>query len=422
MRIQGCALKNPIKRLLPRAILALIGLLIGFFLVEGLLALLGFPAEIHEQVANPPNLRMWVDYEEFQYLWETNSQGLRYREVPLQKPFDTRRLFVVGDSQVDGEGVGAESRFTSLLEEELSAGDSEIQLINGGLGGQGVLQYARIFHWVGRMYEPDGLLICVNANDLSDIAPGTTTSEIYDYVKRPSGSVMTAFHVLWPRLWGRLRLAREGFSGEGGRLPEIGEFDLESLLEEAQARGISRRRVDSWRESLPHDWVVLAEQGKMSAYLLTWGLFRPDFYTTAIDINGPGAESRWKAQAAIIAEMAERARGEGIEVALVLLPNLYMYDPSAYRPGSTFPFHYLGGAVHERWALEETEIQRRLRGLTADLDLPFLDLTAGFREAGRGEEPLHFALDGHWNERGHRLAADLVAEWLERERIFTFLR
>ncbi len=415
-------MSKTVKKILPRTILAVIGLLAGLFLVEGLLAVLGYPRELHRRVANPPNYRMWVDYEEFQYSWETNSQGLRYREVPLRKPAGTTRLFVVGDSQVDGEGVAEDRRFTNLLEERLSTGEGDLQLINGGLGGQGVLQYARIFHWVGRSYEPDGLVICVNANDVSDIVPGTSTRQIYDLLMSPSGPAMTAVHRLWPRVWGRLKLAGDKLSGEGEGLPAVEGFDLESLILEARARAIPPGRIESWREKLPAEWVALAEQGRMSAYLLTWGLFRPDFYTTAIDIGGRGAEERWAAQAAIIAEMVERARAEEIEVAMLLLPNLYMYDRHALAPESTFPFHYLGGVVRENWAFEETEIQRRMRRLAVELELPYLDLTEGFRVAASEGQKLHFELDGHWNERGHRLAADLIAAWLEKERIFSFLR
>jgi lysophospholipase L1-like esterase len=415
-------LSNPVKKILPKTILAVVGMLAGLFLVEGLLVVLGYPRELHERVANPPNFRMWVDYEEFQYLWETNSLGLRYAEVPLRKPSGTTRLFVVGDSQVDGEGVATERRFTDLLEKRFSAGGDDLQWINGGLGGQGVLQYARIFYWVGRRYEPDGLVICINANDISDIDPGTSTAGIYDSLRSPSGPAMTLFNRLWPRLWGRLRLARDKLSGDAEGLLVFEGFDLETIIQEARARAIPRRRIESWREKLPGNWVALAEQGRMSPYLLTWGLFRPDFYTTAIDVSGQGAEERWAAQAAIITEMTERARTEAIEVAMVLLPNLYMYDRQAFGPESSFPFHYLGGVVRESWAVEETEVQRRMRRLAMELDLPYLDLTEGFREAAGAGEKLHFELDGHWNERGHRLAAELLAAWLEREKVFSSLR
>jgi hypothetical protein len=232
---------------------------------------------------------------------------------------------------------------------------------------------------------------------------------------------MKLFHRLWPRLWGVLRLAADRLEYGSDGLPVIEDFDIEALILEAEARGIPRRSIESWREKLPPEWVALAEQGRMSAYLLTWGLFRPDFYTTALDLDGPEAEGRWQAHAAIISEMAARAREERIEVAMVLLPNLYMYDRAAGGPESHFPFHHLGGVVRESWAVEESEIQRRTRLLAAELDLPYLDLTDGFRQAAAGGELLHFELDGHWNEHGHRVAADLLAEWLERERVFSSL-
>ena len=98
-------------------VVAAASLLAGLFLAEGLLAWLGSPAELLETIANPPGYRLDVDYEEFSYRWETNDQGLRYATIPLHKPAGTRRVFIVGDSFVDGEGVAIEARFTSRLED-----------------------------------------------------------------------------------------------------------------------------------------------------------------------------------------------------------------------------------------------------------------------------------------------------------------
>ena len=105
-------------------------------------------------------------------------------------------------------------------------------------------------------------------------------------------------------------------------------------------------------------------------------------------------------------------------VGVVFLPGLHLYDPSAYEPGSTHPFHYLGGEIRSEWLVEETEIQRRLRSWAHATQVPFLDLTPRFREAAGGGARLHHAFDGHWNAEGHRLAAEGIAAWIREARVF----
>jgi lysophospholipase L1-like esterase len=395
------------------------GTLAGLFLAEVTLAVLGYPALLHEQVANPPHHRVQVDNLEYQYLWQTNSQGLRYREIPLRKPRERHRVFVVGDSFTDGEGVETSQRYTNRLEVDFDPG---VDFINAGLGGQGVLQYARVFHWVGTKYRPDALLICVNANDLSDVDPGTSPPDIYDIVREPSGRFQSLVYRIWPRIWCRVRRVADRWSPAIPETWEIERFDLEKVEREAYRRGIIPQRIESWKARLPRDWVEAAVEGRVYGYLLTWGLFRPQFHTVALDVAGPRAEDRWRAMASILSEMLREAHSRSIEVAVVFLPHLYLYDPAVYAPGARFPFDYLGGQVRSEWATETTEIQRRLDAWAHEVNVPYLDLTEDYRRAaGRGEQ-LHFAIDGHWNAAGHRLAAERIARWIREEGVYSFAK
>jgi len=160
----------------------------------------------------------------------------------------------------------------------------------------------------------------------------------------------------------------------------------------------------------------------MYSYLLTWGLFRPDFHTVALDVAGPRAEERWRAMAAILGETVRDARSRSIEVAVVFLPHLYLYDASVYDPATRFPFDDLGGRVRPDWARETTEIQKRLAGWARHEQLPYLDLTEDFREAARRGARLHYPIDGHWNAEGHRLAAERIGRWIREAGLFSTAR
>src|SRR3970040_3194742 len=39
-------------------------------------------------------------------------------------------------------------------------------------------------------------------------------------------------------------------------------------------------------------------------------------------------------------------------------------------------------------------------------DIPYLDLTPIFRMQAQSGEALYYPIDGHWNQAGHKLAAD----------------
>jgi hypothetical protein len=78
--------KQLIKNISLNGSLFLAGIVISLFLCEGVLGLLGFPSEVPSRVSHPANYETVRQNIEFQYVFKTNSQGLRYREIPLEKP------------------------------------------------------------------------------------------------------------------------------------------------------------------------------------------------------------------------------------------------------------------------------------------------------------------------------------------------
>ena len=57
----------------------------------------------------------------------------------------------------------------------------------------------------------------------------------------------------------------------------------------------------------------------------------------------------------------------------------------------------------------------RLRGFSADRDITLLDPRFAFQEAKRRGVQAYFPEDGHWNEEGHRVAAEVLARALRRQ-------
>ena len=87
------------------------------------LAVFGFPSDRPPQYTHPPNYtetRKSID--EYEYEFTTNSQGLRYKEIPLTKQNDIEtRILVIGSSFVEGQGVLINETFSAILETKFSS-------------------------------------------------------------------------------------------------------------------------------------------------------------------------------------------------------------------------------------------------------------------------------------------------------------
>jgi hypothetical protein len=93
-------------------------------LTDRMLGLFGFPTELQLQTSHAPNFREVRRNIEFTHEFQTNSQGLRYKEIPLRKPPGTFRIFVVGDSMTEGTGVQSNETFSAILEDAFSNHDA----------------------------------------------------------------------------------------------------------------------------------------------------------------------------------------------------------------------------------------------------------------------------------------------------------
>ena len=144
------------KSRLLNPLLIIVTIIVTLFMFELGLSILRFPTELSIQIAHPPNYHETRIHIEFQYDFKTNSQGLRYREIPLQKPDDVKRIFIIGDSFTEGYGVEAEDCYTSVLESIFSGNDHSTQFINGGLTGTGPIRYnPYVFDFPTRRFHID---------------------------------------------------------------------------------------------------------------------------------------------------------------------------------------------------------------------------------------------------------------------------
>lgn len=395
-------------------IIVLVSIVVAVFAGEGILRLLHYPTHLSPQTSHPANFRETRERLEFTQEFQTNSQGLRYREIPLEKDPGERRVFVVGDSFAEGWGVDENERFTDLLERRFGRSGDEVLFINGGLAGGGLVQYGRLFLHRGVRYHPDGLLVCIYANDVST-APDLRWETGASSAETPS--TMTRFaRAAWPRLhtlFATLEARRE-YRRRTTTTDIVGVVTAEAVR-----RGIPGERIESWKASLPPELVDAINQGKFNASVLSYGLLYPNYWADSIDIFSAMAKEKWGNSRHVLTNIIEESRKIGVEPAVVFIPCYFMYDPASHDPSN--PWVRSGTIIRARWLEETTQIQKRLAAWAEGMNVPFLDLTPALREAARSRSDLNWALDGHWTAAGHEVAADAIGRWIEEDGVFTFL-
>ncbi len=381
--------------------------------VDQILRVLGFPAEIPEIVSHPADINHQRDQLEFSYRFQTNDQGLRYRNIPLNGSSGRRRIFVAGDSFTEGDGVESNERFTDLLETAFHNDGGGVDFINGGLSGAGPLEYGNLFVKVGLQYQPDALLICFYVNDVSNTAEQLFRTPFMQNPPRPRSKPRRALHRLWPRINTQIELLQS--YTEQDQKTETDDF-LRIIATVARTRGVSEADIQKWILSVPQELVAAVNEGRFNGSVLSQGLLNPGYWADSIDINTQSAMRRWRTVCQILTELVGHCRRSGVDVAIVLLPAQFQYDPVSHSDDN--PWVVTGCRIRREWLTEETSIQTQLAGWAASCSVPMLDLTETFRDASKNSVRLHWNFDGHWNASGHRTAAEAIDRWLRTGEVF----
>lgn len=118
--------------------------------------------------ANKPEVSGWADgYGVEDYRVSTNEKGLREESFSLEKPPNTTRILVIGDSFTFGLGVNRSDNFVERTEDRLNSSfpDENIQLINAGIPGTGMEDYYLFLKNYGVRYDPDIVVISFIGSD-----------------------------------------------------------------------------------------------------------------------------------------------------------------------------------------------------------------------------------------------------------------
>jgi lysophospholipase L1-like esterase len=338
---------------------------------------------------------------------EINRDGWRERDLPSQKTLEqapgtyreengkeggTFRVAVLGDSMTEAMQVAAEATFPRILEERLQdcptlpEGTERVEVLNFGVAGYGTAQELLTLQHAVWPYQPDLVLLA--------FFPG---NDVRNNVR--------------------------GLQYEGRRpyfqLSETGELVLDDRFR--QTRGYQFRRslpgralytlLDHARlaQAVKEAWAQAAigrQRQIRTAGADTESGLDPEVYRPPQEGLWEGA---WSVSEALILAIRDATESHGARFALTSLTEGQVVhpDPEARRAGAAAlgleDFGYPG---------------ERLAGFAAEHGVHFLDLVPPMARRAEETGTYFHGFDntrpatGHWNEAGHAVAGELLAEWL----------
>lgn len=178
------------KILLQRFLLFLGSVALALFIAEGMVRLfvrvpLGTPYVMENPDTiywNKPNVTGRHDSPgEFDYIFHTNSRGLRSPEVSMDRA-DRPRILCLGDSFTFGIGGGDDESWPMQLKRFLP--DSNTEILNAGVMGWGLAEYWIWLKLQGVLYRPDLVIVACHASDWENAGNGLVTLDTQGDLQR----------------------------------------------------------------------------------------------------------------------------------------------------------------------------------------------------------------------------------------------
>src|SRR6266404_3154281 len=325
-----------------------------------------------------------------------NSHGFRDAERAWTKPANTFRILVLGDSYVEAFQVLRERSFAALLEAELNAASRgrRFEVLALGQSGFGTAdEYMRYLN-DGVRYSPDMVVVAfLTGNDLSDNSKILHREKLGFYFVFDEHGELVLDRSTLDRYMDQVTPLDRAF-----RVIKRHSY-LASLISERSfllREGLRERRFKQTHASANARATGLDEFSDLNVYL-------PD--------PTPRWKDAWDITERLLLKFAREVESRGASFMLVSLSNAEQVHPELQRQLTRqygLPFDF------ER-------PDRRLQQFTAAHGIRYLALMPALRDYHRRTGTyLHgfgSVITGHWNEAGHRQAAEQIFAFLKQRNL-----
>lgn len=317
-----------------------------------------------------PNANGFDSEFEWRVRYKVNEDGLRERTIEAKKGKDAFRILVLGDSFVEGYGIRQDRRFSDLMEKILLAQGKRVEVINAGVRGYNLGQYYVFFKTLYEKYAPDLVIIAAVSGDL-DVVTDTMLVDNATVYYRPyftPGSALTVKGLPVPRPDANI------FRDDKLEMIKmyLRKSALYTFLRIVSDKNILLQKI-LISVHVKKDVYAKPEYGKYLKYV-----YGPSYDPMLYNRQDNEIESK-----AILKDMADTVKKDGHKLTVFLLTDDSLNTNLTYYKNTKNDAGYAFGN--------------------------FPDLCSEYRKAPKR---YHFRFDPHFNERGHKLAAQTLAAFI----------
>jgi hypothetical protein len=396
---------KPHSRLHPRFARLLLlfgGILLALLLAEAALRVSGFtyfnPYTVDQNVGFTlrPGATGWWKREGLTFV-QINSQGFRDREHTIAKPPDTLRIAVLGDSFAEALQVPQEKAFWSVMERRLQecsqAGRSKVEVLNFGVSGFSTARELILLQKRVWQYSPDIIvLLFTSGNDVRDNSRTLNAypNEPLPYFVFQDGQLILDDSLIAARNRTLAFRLQQSFLGKS----------LNWLQNHLRLLGL----VYTVREAYHSTSAASEQQKHQGSSASEPGLDSEVFREPAT----PEWADAWRVTDGLLVKMRDEVQAKGARF-LVVTGSMGIQDN---------PDHQVREAYLKRLDVRDLSYpDRRIKALGEQAGINVLNLAPPLADyASRHNVHLHGSGEtqgrGHWNELGHQLAGELIAQEL----------
>lgn len=352
-------------------------------------------------VALRPNAEGWWREEGNEYV-RISSAGLRDREHVKQKPANTFRVAVLGDSFAEARQVPIEDTFWAIIEKKLSRCPSvagrQVEVINFGVAGYGTAQELITLRREVWDYSPDLILLVVTpGNDIRDNSRALSQDGPRPFFVYRGDQLVLDDSMLETRdssLAYRLRASSIGQVFERwGSHSRVLQLVNKARTSFADRQILKRREeIASGMKSRPLD--KIAEVG-IDAMI---------YYPPA----DPAWQEAWRVTEGTIRLMRDETKSRGAQFFVVTVSSSTQVNPDAAARSNL---------LQQAGLKDFFYAESRIKALGETENFPVLNLAPILQTYAETHKVFLHGFGktlgtGHWNLIGHQQAGEIISAWL----------
>lgn len=331
-----------------------------------------------------PNSKGYVNNGCYRNFVEINSVGFHDFEFQEEKPENTFRIVILGDSFTEARQVSRDESFFNLLEKKLNENlniGKKFEVYSFGHSGNGTFLNNLYLKKYALKYKPDLVIDMFFRNDVID--DSKELCESY-----PSNILCRQF--IYPKFDNS---GKVDFSGD--------EIDLSKKIQSHLfiKKIISKSSLASF---LVERYIIMKGHLQFMIRYIAAGGKNPDPFGEMYSLNySENYQKAWLNEEALLKSIRDISSGAGSKFLLVsvAIESFLPEKLEQKQPKANMDFD---------------KPEELLEEISQRNDFSYLDLAPSLEErVQRGESPTSFPRDDHWNKTGHQWAAETIFEYLK---------